>query len=330
MFVFKAYKMVLVVFLLGIFCPGIVFFAVSKQAISVPNNPVASVTLPTENLDTDFQTIYTVPVLFADGKIINMELETYLLGVVLGEMPASFEVEALKAQAVAARTFTHKQMAIGRKHSGAAVCINAACCQSYCSVSEYLVKGGAESSVEKVRNAVNNTKNIVLLYEGELIEATYFSCSGGRTEDAAAVWGADIPYLQSTVSPGEEMAANFTDTVTFTRAKFAASLGIPLNGNSEKWIGEVTYTAGGGVDTIQICGVEFKGTDVRRLLGLRSTAFFMTAVGDTVTVTTKGFGHRVGMSQYGADAMASTGSTFEQILLHYYQGAQLAVYKPHD
>ena len=168
-----------------------------------------------------------------------------------------------------------------------------------------------------------DTSGYVLTYQGELIEATYFSCSGGSTEDAVAVWGTDVPYLRATDSPGEENAAHYTDTVTFTPAEFANALSLELTGNPAGWLGKVTYTAGGGVDTMEIGGISFKGTALRKILNLRSTAFTMSAGENGITVTTKGYGHRVGMSQYGADAMAVAGSSFAEILAHYYRGTTL-------
>ena len=162
--------------------------------------------------------------------------------------------------------------------------------------------------VDKVSQAVKETQGQVLLYQGELIEATYFSCSGGRTEDAVAVWGTDIPYLQAQDSPGEEDAEVYMDTVTFPVEDFTYLLGIEPSATGLQ-VDSVTYTRGGGVDTIVISGKEFDGGQMRQLLGLRSTAFAMQIVGETVTITTKGFGHRVGLSQYGAEAMAQSGSS---------------------
>lgn len=264
-----------------------------------------------------------IPVLQTDGSIVEMEMDDYLVGVVLQEMPAEFEPEAQKAQAVVARTYALRRKTVGVKHDGGAVCTNASCCQAYISPEDYMNGGGSREAVERVREAVTATGGKVLTYDGALIEATYFSCSGGRTEDAAAVWGADVPYLQAVDSPGEENAAHFTDTVTFTAGEFAAALGTALSGSPTQWLGEVTYTDGGGVDTMVIGGVTYKGTTLRQSLGLRSTAFTMTAMGDHIVVTTRGFGHRVGMSQYGADAMAVAGSGYEEILNHYYPGAVL-------
>ncbi len=258
----------------------------------------------------------------SDG-VHSMEMDEYLVGVILGEMPASFEPEAKKAQAVAARTFTRRALITGGKHGDGSVCCDSACCQAYCSVEEYLAGGGTMEAVEEALQAAEDTCGYVLTYGGEVIEATYFSCSGGSTEDAVAVWGKDVPYLRAVRSPGEENAAHFTDTVYFSKEQFMDKLGLRLTGSSGDWLGGATYTAGGGVSTMVIGGKTFEGTRLRSLLGLRSTAFTMTADSGGVTVTTRGFGHRVGMSQYGAEAMAVNGSTYAEILAHYYPGTTL-------
>lgn len=266
------------------------------------------------------RTIYPMRLRQGEASTV-VNLDDYLLGVVLAEMPASFETEALKAQAVAARTYTAKAMETGGKHGDGSVCGNFACCQAYIDPEDYLSQGGTEENLQKVRSAVEETAGQVLTYEGELIEATYFSCSGGMTEDAAAVWGTDFPYLRSVESPGE--AKDYADTVTFTPQSFRAALGEALPGTPDTWFGPVSYTAGGGVAEMPICGEIYSGTQLRSLLGLRSTAFELEAGEDGVTFTTKGYGHRVGMSQYGADAMAVCGSTCEEILSHYYPGTEL-------
>lgn len=258
-----------------------------------------------------------------DGTVQKLDMDAYLLGVVLAEMPASFEMEALKAQAVAARTYTRKAYVTGGKHGNGAVCTDSGCCQAYLSKADYLAKGGLPEGAERIRRAVAETSGLVLTYEGELIEATYFSCSGGSTEDAASVWGTDFPYLQAVLSPGEEEAAHFTDTVNFTSDQFLKKLGKQLEGDTETWFGAIVRTEGGGVASIEIGGECYTGTQIRRLLNLRSTAFSIEPEELGVTITTYGYGHRVGMSQYGADAMAVTGSSFAQILAHYYPGTKL-------
>jgi len=263
-----------------------------------------------------------------DGTVTEQDLDGYLVGVVLAEMPASFEMEALKAQAVVARTYTRRAYSTGGKHGDGSVCTDYSCCQAYLTETDYLERGGTEEEVEKVRAAVRATSGQVLTYEGELIEATYFSCSGGITEDASAVWGTDYPYLQSVESPGEENAAHYMDTVTFTPEEFRQALGASLTGPTQSWFGETTYTEGDGVDTMVIGGELYRGTQLRTLLGLRSTAFSVAVEGETIQIQTKGYGHRVGMSQYGADAMAVAGSGYAEILAHYYRGTELVKLEP--
>lgn len=319
----KGTKELLIAVLLG----GVMPFAAFRiTEVWVKNHHTPEATLPviqqaepTETQPSQQQ----IPVQMADGVVHDMDLEEYLAGVVLAEMPAEFETEALKAQAVVARTYALKRTTTGNKHPQNAVCTDPACCQAYRETADFLQSGNPVDLLEKVRSAVQQTKGQVLTYNGILIEATYYSCSGGRTEDAQAVWGAEIPYLQSVESPGEEKATHYIDTVQFSTAEFCRLLGRDLPGNPAGWIGDVSYTAGGGVDRIYIADQEYQGTQLRQLLGLRSTAFVITAAGDTVTITTKGYGHRVGMSQYGAEAMAVTGNDYTQILAHYYQGAQL-------
>lgn len=256
-----------------------------------------------------------------ENGVRQMELEEYVTGVVLAEMPGSFDTEALKAQAVVARTYAVKRSEGPGKHEDSAVCTESSCCQGYKSVDSYLAEGGTEKTVEKIRTAVQETAGLVLRYEGALIDATYFSCSGGSTEAAVEVWGADVPYLQAVESPGEEDAVHFTDRMVFSIAEFAALTG--CTGTPENWLGQVSYTRGGGVDTMELGGQTFSGRELRELLGLKSTDFSVSIDGGSVVVTTHGFGHRVGMSQYGAQAMAQQGSSFREILAHYYQGTEL-------
>ena len=302
--------------ILGMLMPGIILNIVTYSArhhVSDPQKPEQTSPPVTAEL--------TIKVLNNDSMVEEMELEEYLIGVVLAEMPASFEFEALKAQAVVARTYTLRAHEGKSKHQNAAVCTDFTCCQAYRSADAYLEDGLPTENLQKVQSAVNETMGQVLTYEGELIEATYFSCSGGTTEDAVAVWGADIPYLQSVPSPGEEAAAHYTDSASYSISEIHDKLGLP-DGDQIRFE-KISYTSGGGVDQITVDGVAFRGTQIRSLLGLRSTAFTITTEGENVTFHTRGFGHRVGMSQYGADAMAVGGSSYEEILRHYYQGTVL-------
>ena len=258
-----------------------------------------------------------------DGSTRQAELEEYLVGVVLAEMPASFEGEALKAQAVAARTYAAKADLTGGKHGDGSICTEDQCCQAWMDPEDYVNKGGLPQAVDKVRSAVEATAGEVLAYEGGLIEATYFSCSGGSTEDAKAVWGADFPYLRAVDSPGEEQAQSYEETRQFSREKLEMLLGLTLPEKPEKWLGAITRTPGQGVATIELGGRTFTGVELRGKLDLRSTFFTANSGDHGLVITTRGHGHRVGMSQYGADAMAVAGKSYVEILGHYYQGTVL-------
>lgn len=314
---------ILFALVMGLLLPGILLRIVQPENKATQTPPDTTSESTVSQADGSFM----LPVMMSDGSVEQMALDDYVVCVVLAEMPAEFEEEALKAQAVVARTYALKRYQSGEKHDRRAVCTDSTCCQAYCTQSDFLQRGESEENLQKVIDAVAQTHELVLTYNGSLIEATYFACSGGRTEDALAVWGEEIPYLQAVDSPGEEKAAHYMDTVSFTMEEFAQRMEVDADSLSGNWIGTITYTPGGGVDTIYIAGQSYKGTAVRQKLGLRSTAFVITAVGNTVTVTTKGFGHRVGMSQYGAEAMAVSGSTYEQILAYYYQGTVLQLQK---
>ena len=318
----RNWQPILFAVILGIMLPSLTLRLGSllTRIPSTETKPVQTLPQLQQTQHTEAPATLQIPVLNED-TVVSMDMDTYLVGVVLAEMPASFEMEALKAQAVVARTYALKRYEEGSRHPQGAVCTDHTCCQAYISVEDYLDKRGYQADVDKITQAVYATTGQVLTYQGKLAEATYFSCSGGRTEDAAAVWGSDIPYLQAVDSPGEEEAASaYTDTVYFTREEFQDALDRTLTGSVKSWLGSVTWTEGGGVSTMWIAGKTYTGVQLRKLLGLNSTAFTMKAEGDSIVVTTKGKGHRVGMSQYGADAMAVTGSTFQQILMHYYQG----------
>ena len=278
-------------------------------------------TMPTQTEANTQSPLIYIPVETEPGQWVLMELESYVLGVVLAEMPASFETEALKAQAVAVRTYTLRRLTEGGRHTGAAVCADPECRQAYISETEYLQNRGTQGDVDKIQAAVKQTQGVILTYGGEVIEATYFSCSGGRTESAEAVWGTQIPYLQSVDSPGEESAQNYLAQVYFSAEEFKEALGRNLSGDPESWFGETVSTEGGGVQWMTVGGIRYSGTQLRTLLQLNSTAFEFVPGEYGVTVVTRGKGHRVGMSQYGAEAMAAGGSSWEEILLNYYPGA---------
>lgn len=257
--------------------------------------------------ESSYDKEFTLTVTVEDARQ-NMTLEEYLTGVVLGEMPASFDPDALKAQAVAARTYTLQQLSVGKALSD-----DPAVCQAFLPVATV-----SEDNLKKVQQAVRETAGEVLTYEGKLITATYFSCSGGQTEDASAVWGGNVPYLRSVKSPGEEFAAVYESRVSVPIEEFLSTLGI-----LSPAISAITYTPGSGVETITIGGSTFYGTDLRDLFSLRSTLFSLEITADTAEFQVRGNGHRVGLSQYGAQAMAEQGYDYQEILKWYYTGVDI-------
>lgn len=292
--------------------------------LPVPS-PAPADAAPTETMSAQPQTALpfdrevTLRVLCGE-ETACMTLREYLVGVLYAEMPADFPEEALKAQAVAARTFALRKAESG-KHPQADVCTDSACCQGFLPVEDAQV-------LARLQAAVDETDGLVVTYGEGLIDATFFSCSDGQTESAAAVWGSDIPYLQSVDSPGEEAAPPFSQTVTLEADYFADILTaaypqINLSGSPCGWFGALTKTAGGGIDTVFIGGTPIPGTRLRQLFSLRSTDIVFAPSETQITVTTYGFGHRVGMSQYGAKAMAESGSSFSEILTHYYSGTTI-------
>lgn len=262
-------------------------------------------------------------------ETITLDEKEYLTAVVLSEMPSSFDIEALKAQAVAARTFLYRQRET-KKHESCDVCADSTCCQAWTDRESLQARFGAdyEAYLQKAEQAVTETAGEVLVYDGALIDATYFSCSGGSTESAVAVWGSEVPYLQSVISPGEEGASKFATELTFSDDDFAnilrtSSDAVDLTDRAENWVGEVTLTEGGGVDTIMLGGAAFRGTQVRQMFGLNSAKFTLSHGDDGFTFQVLGYGHRVGMSQYGADNMARCGFDYQTILRYYYRGADI-------
>ena len=265
------------------------------------------------------------------NDIIEMSLMEYLFGVVCAEMPASFHSEALKAQAVAARTYTLSKMNKNiPEHNNADVCDDINHCKAYASEDELIKKYGVSWIKEyypKIKNAVLETDGIIATYSGEPINAVFHSTSSGMTENSKDVWSGDVPYLISVVSEGEEESPRYQDTVSFSKEEFINKMlksgkNPIFTGDISNWIGEIIKNESGSIKNIKIGGVEFKGVEIRELLGLRSTNFEIL-LGENITVKTKGNGHGVGMSQYGANYMAKHGYTYEQILKKYYTGINI-------
>lgn len=261
----------------------------------------------------------------------QMTLERYLTGVVRGEMPASFEMEALRAQAAAERSYVYYQLAAGRKdaHPDADFCTDHTCCSAYLSETAAREKWGGDFAPwnTRVEQAVSDTDGQVLLYNGRPILAVFHSSSAGRTAAAGDVWSGDLPYLVSVDSPeGEETVPNYYSTVTFTAAEakeklLAAHPELKLSGTPDRWFGAAVENGSGRVETVSVGGTDIEGTELRRIFGLRSACFTVAADSESVTFRVTGYGHGVGMSQYGANQLAREGKTWQEILEWYYTGA---------
>ncbi|MBR5094189.1 MAG: stage II sporulation protein D, partial [Oscillospiraceae bacterium] len=264
-----------------------------------------------------------------DGEVLELDLEDYLFGVVAAEMPASFPSEALKAQAVAARTYALWCAAQG-KHPQAQVCTDPGCCQAWLSEEALRERWGEDYAryAAKIRDAVAATAGQVLRYEGAPVFAAFHSSSPGATEDSGALWEA-LPYLVSVPSPETEADVpgyssvlrcsplDFRDTVLSARPL------ADLSGPEEDWIGQLRQDESGRVAALVLGGAELSGQELRRLFSLRSTAFSLTYEDGWFVFDVRGYGHGVGMSQYGAKVLAEQGATYREILAHYYPGTEL-------
>ena len=291
-----------------------------------------TVVTPGPSLDSGRQ----VKVKLADGRVETMAMDDYLWRVVAAEMPAAFEPEALKAQAVAARTYTCAKMErTTSAHPEADVCTDVACCQACRTPEEAAASWGANARMytDKIAAAVTDTDGLAVLYGGKPIQAVFFSSADGRTVDAVEVWGNAVPYLTGVDSPEGDEVPNYHSTVTLTaeacKAKLLAKYpGADLSGDPSGWFSNTVSNSAGGVESMKVGGVTVSGQALRTLFALRSTSFTVSAGAEGVTFAVTGYGHGVGMSQYGANALAREGKRCEEILKWYYTGVEVARYAP--
>ncbi|WP_404459842.1 stage II sporulation protein D [Sutcliffiella horikoshii] len=260
--------------------------------------------------------------------IENIPLEDYIVGVVASEMPADFELEALKAQALAARTYILRQLMAEEKlgtPEGADV-TDTEQHQVYKSPEDLKAAWAAEDfnwKMEKIKQAVAETAGSVLTYNNAPIDASYFSTSNGYTENSEEYWPNEIPYLRSVESPWDVDSEKYLSQVSLPVQEFQSKLGVTLG--SDGSVGKIiARTTGNRVEAVDINGKKLSGREVRDLLMLRSSDFTWERKGDNIVITTKGFGHGVGMSQYGANGMALEGKNYTQIISHYYKDVQIA------
>ncbi len=311
-----------------------ILFTVIPTAIAIckPNSAQPSEIAAFESESLTFSPSVSIAVLDTTANTVsNANLEEYLIGVLAAEMPASYEMEALKAQAVAARSYImYKASSPSEEHPDADVCNNPDHCKAWLAQEEFMKKWSVndrEFYLGKLKNAVNATKGEYMIYNGEAVEAFFFAGSGGRTEASKDVWGGDRPYLQSVESEGDIYSpdyksektvsiAEFWNTLTGFNAQTIPNAGIPV-------IGSISRTEGGSVNEISLGGQIFTGTEIRSLFGLKSANFTLSASNSGVTFSVLGYGHGVGMSQFGANYMAKNGKKYTEILSHYYTNIQI-------
>ena len=236
------------------------------------------------------------------GEVEEIPIDEYLLGVVSAEMPASFEKEALKAQAIVARTYTVYMIKNSKKHDNADICDNSACCQAWISKEDRLAKweeSKKEENWEKIRNSVYETQGKIITYNGEVIEAFFHSNSGGKTEEVSNVWGGtNMPYLQSVETSGEDAYSQYLSEATFTKSDFENKIkdkhsDFSIDYADPECIKVVEYTAGNRIKTIKIGNLNLSGVEVRTLLGLKSANFNVEISENEIKFVVKGYGHGV-------------------------------------
>ncbi len=277
--------------------------------------------------------------LHSSKKYETLSLGDYVKGVILAEMPTYFGLEAFKAQAVAARTYTLYKLvndsnyhASAHGSTGADLCTSSGHCQAYTTYEKCVSKWGkktADAVWEKVSRAVDETEGLVMLYDNKPIFAAYHACSFKRTESSKNAWGLNAPYLASVTSPETELDIVYS-TRTFTSAKVKqylknANKKADFSGDPSTWVGKITYNESGRIDTAVIGGVSYTGRKIQSVFGLRGSYLKISynAETDKFTFDVGGWGHGVGLSQYGAYVMANNGKDYEDILLHYYSGVSI-------
>lgn len=271
-----------------------------------------------------------------NNQIEEIDLDTYLYGVVSSEMPANYEKEALKAQAVVARTYTIYKIFSENKHENANICDDSKCCQAWISKEERLSKwdeGQRQINWEKICDAVDSTKGKIITYEGKPINAFFHSNSGGLTDTATNVWGGtNYPYLQVVETANEDAYNQYSSEVIVSKEEFISKIknyhsDFNIDFNLENQIQILEYTEGQRVKTIKIGNLNLSGVEIRNIFGLKSAKFEININEDNIAFKVIGYGHGVGMSQTGADSLAKQGKNYEYIIKHFYTGVEIVDYE---
>lgn len=265
------------------------------------------------------------------GEVEQVNIDDYLCNVVSAEMPADYEIEALKAQAVVARTYTIYKIN-NKKHENADICDDSTCCQAWVDKETRFSRweeNKRESNWEKIQKCVQETQGQIITYQNQPINAFFHANSGGKTELPVNVWGGTgLPYLQVVETAGEEGYKQYESEVELTQDELIEKLktkysDISIDFSNQEDLKILEYTDSGRVQTVKFGNHEISGVETRTLLGLKSTNFEISKENDKIKFTVKGYGHGVGMSQTGADAMAKQGKNYKEIINHFYSGVEI-------
>ena len=265
------------------------------------------------------------------GEVEQVNIDDYLCNVVSAEMPADYEIEALKAQAVVARTYTIYKIN-NKKHENADICDDSTCCQAWVDKETRFSRweeSKRESNWEKIQKCVQETQGQIITYQNQPINAFFHANSGGKTELPVNVWGGTgLPYLQVVETAGEEGYKQYESEVELTQDELIEKLktkysDISIDFSNQEDLKILEYTDSGRVKTVKFGNHEISGVETRTLLGLKSTNFEISKENDKIKFTVKGYGHGVGMSQTGADAMAKQGKNYKEIINHFYSGVEI-------
>lgn len=259
------------------------------------------------------------------NQVSEISYNDYIFGVVAAEMPALYEVEALKAQAVAAHTFALHRM-VTNSGKGYDITDDFTVDQAFITEGKAREKWGekADEYITKIKGAIEATKNLALTYNGEIALSVYHAISPGITEDVKNVWGGSRPYLVSVDSTGDKLSPNYLSEKSISANELKKLFtNVTFKGNERDYFKNTQKTPSGTVKTVSLCGSEIKGSEIRKALDLNSSCFDITYKDGNFKFTVYGYGHGVGMSQNGANYMAQQGADFEEILCHYYTGCKI-------
>jgi len=305
---------------------------VDKKTIQISTNKMIQQE-ELKTIDYNYTNYLSIKLLHKDtNEVEEVKLDDYIACVVSAEMPVDYDLEALKAQAIVARTYTIYKITTSKKHEQADICDKSTCCQAWISKEDRLKKWDAEEANDnwnKIIQAVNDTIGKIITYEGKPINAFFHANSGGKTQIPFYVWGGtEYPYLQVVETIGEEAYSGYSSEAKFTKEEFIKKVkeeykDFEINFNQENSIEIIERDESNRVLTIKIGNLKLSGVETRTLLGLRSANFTIEISEKEIKFKVIGYGHGVGMSQTGADALAKQGKNYEEIIKHFYVGVEI-------